>query len=126
ERHALHHAARELTRQKGIDVLEADGLDAGVHGVGDRACVEPGVLAEREGEVVEDRERVEQRALLEHHPELLPYPEELRFGEARDVLAVDADGSRLRPNEASDRAKEGALAGAAAAEDHGDAPARKA
>jgi hypothetical protein len=63
--------------------------------------------------------------LLEHHPELLPHAKQLALGKLRDVLAVDHDRSRLRTHEAADRSEQGALARAAAAEDHRDAIARE-
>ena len=87
--------------------------------------VETLVLAEREGEVVEDRHRVEQRAALEEHAELAPDAEERVLGQARDVFAVDEDVPRLRADEAADQPQQRALARAAAAEDHRDAPRRE-
>ena len=89
-----------------------------MHRRGDRPLVERRVLAQRKGEVLVDRERVEERAALEHHPELLADAVQLTLGEARDVLTGDEDVPRLRADEPADQAQDRALARAAAAEDH--------
>jgi hypothetical protein len=68
---------------------------------------------------------IEQGAALEEHAELAPDAEERVLGQLRDVLAVDEDVPRLRADEAADQPQHRALARAAAAEDHGDAPRRE-
>jgi len=56
QRSALQHAAGELTRQEVSDVRHTDLVEAVVYLGRDLRLREPRVLAQRKGEVVEDRE----------------------------------------------------------------------
>jgi hypothetical protein len=66
-----------------------------------------------------DGQRVEQRGVLEHHPELLPYAVHLVVGDGADVFAVDPDVPARGPLEADEQAQQRGLACARAADDHG-------
>ncbi len=79
-----------------------------------------GVLAQREGDVVEQVLRAEQRAVLEQHPEQLADLVELALLDPGDVAAVDDDRAVLRLEQADERLEEDRLAGAGRAEQHGD------
>src|SRR5881392_423999 len=70
QRRALHHATRELVREQVIDVGEAHGGEALVHRGRNLALAHGGVLAQWKDHILEHGERVEQRAVLEHHAEL--------------------------------------------------------
>ena len=93
--------------------------------VGDLGLAHGGVLAERKGEVVEDRQRVEERAALEHHPELAAHRVEPALGPAGDVVAIHHDAPRLRDDEPADQTQDRAFPRAAAAEDDRYLRARK-
>jgi hypothetical protein len=77
------------------------------------------VLAQREGHVLQHRERVEQRGVLEDHPELLAHAVELVLVEHGEVVAVDPDVARGRLLQADEHAQERGLACARSADDHG-------
>ena len=79
-----------------------------------------GVLAEREGDVVEDVHRAEQRAVLEQQAELLAHLEQLVVGHVRDRLAVDEHVAGVRIEQADDVLDQHALAGSRGPEDHRD------
>ena len=93
EADALAHAARELGRELRAATLSSrprivelvQHLRAALGGR------ELRVLDEREGDVVEHVDRVEERRVLVDHPELLPHPVELALAHGDDVLAVDED-----------------------------------
>ena len=83
----------------------------------DLALRELRVLDEREGDVVEHVDRVEERRVLVDHPELLADAVELALAHRDDVLAVDEDAAARRLLERHDQAEERRLAGAGAADD---------
>jgi hypothetical protein len=65
----LPHAARELDRLLGEHgSRQPDLVDERLHDAADLRLGQPGVLAERKGDVVEDRQAVEQRGALEDEP----------------------------------------------------------
>jgi len=76
------------------------------------------VLAQREGDVVEDVHRVEQRAALEQHGDAPAGRVELGLAELREVGAVEDHASGLRLLEPVELAQGDALAAPRAAEDH--------
>ena len=78
------------------------------------------MLAQREGDVVEDVHRAEQGAVLEQQAELLAHLEELVIGHARDRLAVHEDVAGVRIEQADDVLDQHALAGSRRAEHHRD------
>jgi hypothetical protein len=83
------------------------------------------VLAQREGDVVEEVHRPEERAVLEQHAEELPDFVELVLARLHDVDAVDDDRAALRLEQADQRLEEHRLAGARGAQQHGDLPRRE-
>ena len=99
---------------------EADLAQAAVDDLGDLVLRLVGVLAQREGGVVVDVHRAEQRAVLEQQAELLAHLEELVVGHVRDRLAVDEDVAGVRVEQADDQLDQHALAGSRRAEDHRD------
>ena len=58
------------------------------------------LLVQAVRDVVVDRERVEERALLEDHADLLAHGHHLRLRVVRDVLAVNDDAARVGLQEA--------------------------
>jgi len=79
----------------------------------DRARSVPGCRP-GSGEVLEHGERVEQRAVLEHHAELLSDRVHLPLRAGGDFVPIDDDAPRLRTHKAADQSKQRALARAAA------------
>ena len=79
-----------------------------------------GVLAQREGGVVEHVHRPEQRAVLEQDAELLAHLEQLVVGHVRHRLAVDEDVALVGVEQADHVLDAHRLAGARRAEDHRD------
>ena len=75
-----------------------------------------------QGDVLLNRQRVEQRAILEHHAQPLAQGRQLLFAESRRVLAEDFDAARSGLHQADNRLEQGALAAAATAEHDGDFP----
>ena len=78
------------------------------------------VLAQREGDVVEQVHGAEQRAVLEEHAELLAHLEEVVVDHVRDRLAVDEDVALVGVEQADHVLDAHRLAGARRAEDHRD------
>ncbi len=112
-------------------MIDAQGLEAIHHARPDLLAPHVGVLAELEGDIVEDAHGVEERRHLEHHAELAPHPRELHLAEGHDVFAVDQDLSLVGPLEADELTHQHRLARARGADDHvaqaarhveGDAP----
>ncbi len=125
QRRALDHAARKLgrilLRRVGRETDEVD-LEAGqfVHQLG--RDVE--ILAHRNLDVLEHRERGEERALLEEHAPTLLDAEARGFVGPLVVDAEDLDRAALLGVEAEDGAQEHGLAGAGRADEAQDlAPA---
>ena len=77
ERDAARHAARDLGDVERRRAAQADRVQLHQHDVADHGLVEVGVLAQREGDVLEDREIGEQGAELEQHAEPAPQREQL-------------------------------------------------
>jgi hypothetical protein len=69
------------------------------------------------GDVVVDGERVEERALLEDHPDLLAHAHHLGLRVLGDVFAVHEDAPRVGLEQAQYEVDDGGLAAARAAED---------
>ena len=95
ERHALHHAARELARQQRVDVVEPDRRQAIVHLVGDLglselACARAAGSARLSKTVIESSSAPPWNIM----PSLRAHPVERALGEPRDVVAVDDDAAR--------------------------------
>jgi hypothetical protein len=82
------------------------------------------VLTKREGDVVEQGHRPEQRTVLEQHPEHLPdLMQVLHFG-FYQVGAVDHDRAGLRFEQADQTPEEDGFPGSGRAEQHADLPGR--
>ena len=75
-----------------------------------------------QGDVLLNRQRIEQRAVLKHHAQPLAQGRQLLLAEGRRVLAENFDAARGGLHQANDRLEQGALAAAAAAEHDGDFP----
>src|SRR3546814_5960994 len=71
-----------------------------------------GVLAQREGDVVEDVHRAEQGAVLEQHAELAPDPVQVPLPHRDRLLTVDPDLTVVGPQQADDVLEQHRLAGA--------------
>ena len=67
QRHAPGHAARQLLRLQMGRAAQPDRMQLREHEVADDALRQPGVLAQREGDVLEHVEVGQQRAVLEQH-----------------------------------------------------------
>ena len=76
-----------------------------------------GFLVQLVADVLADGERVEERAFLEHHAEVLPHRHHLVFGQLIDALALDPDGAGVRLQQAENQLQDGRLAGAAGAQE---------
>jgi len=66
-------------------------------------------------DVIVNRQRVEERAFLKHHPDLLANAHHLFFSVVRDVFAVDEDLARIRFQQSEHELDDGRLAAARAA-----------
>ena len=99
---------------------EADLVQPHVHGLADLVLALVRVLAQREGGVVEDVHRAEQRAVLEQQPELLAHLEELVVGHVGDGFAVNEHVSGIGIQQPDDVLDQDALARARRPEDHRD------
>jgi hypothetical protein len=62
------HPAGELRGHEALRAAQPDGVQLHHHQVADDRLGQRGVLADREGDVLEDREVAEESAPLEHHP----------------------------------------------------------
>src|SRR3954447_4790074 len=76
---ALAHAAREIDRHQMLGVRQVHQLQPLAHRARDLVVAHLRMLAQRKGDVLEDGHRIEQRAALEQHPELLPDAVQLLF-----------------------------------------------
>ena len=101
-------------------MAEADQCEAGADDGGDEVRLEVGVHLQRQGEILGDGQRVEQRAILEHYAESFRQRVTVFVLHCSCILAehFDAAGSGL--DQADDGLEQGALAAAAAAQDDGD------
>ncbi len=97
-----------------------DLAQAAVDDLADLVLALVGVLAQREGDVVEDVHRAEQGAVLEQQAELLAHLEQLVVGHVRDRLAVDEHVARVRVEQPDDVLDQHRLAGSRRAEHHRD------
>ena len=120
ERDAPCHAAGDLGDAQRRCAAQADRVQLHQDDVADHRLVEVGVLAQREGDVLEDREIGEQGAELEQHAEPASQREQLLGVVRVDDLALDADRPLIGRVDAADQAQQRRLAAARAAEDGGD------
>ena len=98
---ALPHAAREVRRHLVVLALEPDLREQVLRARADLVVRQCGVPAQRERHVLADRDRVEQRGVLEEKPDALAHSRERRAPfSRRDVLAFDQHlprVGRIRP-----------------------------
>ncbi len=113
---ALAHAAGDLTGELVLLPGQADHLHLGQHDLPDLGLGLLRVLAQREGDVVVQVQRAEQRAVLEHHAEQLAHLVELALRAVHRVGAVDHHPAAVRPDQADQRLQEHRLAGAGGTE----------
>jgi hypothetical protein len=90
------------------------------HDMTDQPVRQIGVLAQREGHILEHRVIREQRAVLEQHPDLLAHPVDAAPVELRDVFAIDDDRAPVGHELPRDQTQQRGLAGAAGPHDGGD------
>ena len=119
---ALAHPAGDLAGQLVLGAGETDELHLLAHDGGDLGLALAGVLAQREGDVVEEAHRAEEGAVLEEHPEELADLVEVVSAELDDVAAVDDDRAGVGADQADQGLEEDRLAGAGRAEHHRDLP----
>src|ERR1051326_762032 len=74
-------------------------------------------LAQREGDVFTDSERIKERAVLEHHGDFLADVLKLRFGVIGDVFESHDDAALIGLEKAHDVMQRNRFAHAAAAQD---------
>ena len=84
---------------------------------GNGIVVQPGVVLERQGDVLRQRHRIEQGTALKRHPDFATQGRELIFRHPVDVLTVDQDPSRVRGQHAHQHLEEGGLAVAGGSQD---------
>src|SRR5690606_9163011 len=111
-------------------LAQADELELDLHADVDRLLREVGMHAHGERDVVEDAHGVEERAALDEHADVLAVLVALlichapQVDRAPEALGeVDDDAPLFRRERAGHESQQGALAAAAAAEDHEDLPA---
>ena len=94
----------ELAREQLVDVLQSDGLDAGVHGARRSRRHASGVCSRsgnaRLSKTVSESSSAPCWNIM---PSFFRTRYSSALGELRDVLAVDHDRSGLRPHEAADQ-----------------------
>ena len=96
------HASGELARVERAGVGKADGREPSFDLGSDVGFAPLRVLEQRQGHVLEDRHRVEERSMLEEHPDPVAHAVELRVAEPGDVLARNAHGARVGTGEPAD------------------------
>ena len=116
---ALLHAARERGGKQALHVASEVDEPEHLRDAGRDLLLRPGrVLAQREGDVLEDRHRVEEGAALEEHADLLAHGDELLLGKLGDLHAVHPDLAVVGLLEAVHVPERDGLARAGSAEDH--------
>src|SRR3712207_5794478 len=113
---------RSLTGELALGALETDHLHLLEDDRLDLRLALLRVLAQRDGDVVEEVHRAEQRTVLEEHAEELPDLVELVLAGLHQVDVVDDDRALLGLEQADQRLEEDRLAGAGGPEQDGDLP----
>src|SRR3989442_460045 len=122
DRHALAHAPRDLLRVLGADALQSHLGQPHLHALGDLRAAQAGLLAQREGDVLRARQRVEERAALEDDPVPIANPVDLAPGDAGQVDAAYQDAAGVRTGGAGQMFEKARFAPAAPADDDRDRP----
>ena len=120
ERDAARHPPRQLARPQAAGVAEPHRLELEQRHVADRLLGQPGMLTERERDVVVDVEVGEEGAGLEQDPHPPAQRVEAGAREAVHVLAADQHAPAVRPELSPDELEQGRLAGPARTEHGGD------
>ncbi len=123
--HAARHAARDFARLELGGIAQADRVQLHQHQVADQFFGQVGVLAQREGDVLEHAQVGEQGAELEQHAHLAAQPVQAIDIELVDHFAGHADRALLRADLAADQAQHGGLAAARTAHDSHHFPTRE-
>ena len=92
-------------------------IEALLHAGGDLLLGHVGMAAQREGDVLEHRHRIEQRPFLKGHAEAAAEPVEVDRPHAAEVLPLDVHVTAVRLHQSDDVLEGDALAGAGAADD---------
>jgi hypothetical protein len=106
-------------------IAQADRVELEQHQVADQLFGQVGVLAQREGDVVEHGQVGEQRAELEQHAHLAAQAVQAVGVELVHHFAADRHFALLRADLAADQAQHGGLAAAGTTHDGDDLPARE-
>jgi len=122
---AARHAAGDLVDAQRRGAAQADRVELHQDDVADHDLGQVGVLAQREGDVLEHGEVGEQRAELEQHPEAAALRVQPLAVARIDLLAVEQHAPRAGAMGAADQAQQGRLAAAGAAENGRDLAARE-
>src|SRR4051812_48051996 len=122
---ALAHAAGDLAGQLPLGTGQADHVHLLEDDAADLGLALLGVLAQREGDVVVEVHRAEQRAVLEQHAEEPAHVVELALTAGDDVGVGHDDRPALGLEQPHQRLQEDRLAGAGRAEHHRDLTGRQ-
>ena len=123
DRHSLLLAAGELRGTMAQALLQPNARRDVADGRAPRAAA---IEAQRQGDVLGDRERGQQVEGLEHEPDALaPQDRQAPLAEACQVGVAERDGAGGRPVESGRDVEERALAGARRAHDRGERPSRE-
>ena len=124
--HAAPLATREFRRHAVDELTEPDEpehfLDAPAH-VAERHV---GFLVQAIADVLGDRQRIEERVLLEHHADVGAHAQQVALGQVVDALSVDGDRAGVRAEQAEDQLEQNRLARTAGAQQKPQAALRDA
>ena len=110
--HAPRHAARHLGRHQVARATQAHGIELHQDQITDHRLRQPGVLAQGEGHVFENRQIGEQGAELEQHAHAAAHGVELIKIKPRQILAIEQDLACYRTNLPAEQAQHRGLAAA--------------
>jgi hypothetical protein len=107
QRNAACHSTRQLRGRELRCAAQADRVELHEHEVANHRFRQTGVLVEREGHVIENRQVGEQSAELEQHPHTPPQPVQVGVRELVDALAgyghTAPSGLQLTADQPQDR-----------------------
>src|SRR5690606_28869788 len=118
----LAHASGDLAGQLVLGACQAHHRHLLHDDVADLGLVLARVLAQREGDVVEQVHRTEHRAVLEQHAEQLANLVQVQLTARGDVGALNDDVALVGLDQADERLEEDRLAGAGRTEHDADLP----
>jgi hypothetical protein len=124
ERHAAGHPAGNLRGHQVARAAQPDSVELEQHEVADHRLGQVGVLAQREGHVLEHRQVGEEGPELEQHPHAATQPVERIRVEPAHVLAVHPQRAGAGPDLPADEPEQRGLAGARQPHDRHDLAAR--